>query len=185
MANTNLPLVGQGNGIPSIYEVSGPTYEIISKGATLAAGTYIDITGYKYVKFIGLNDSTTNAANRNGPSLSTSGSSPVGVATTDGRYWRTSPFSSSPYYVSADGLLSPSSSALYYGANFTEDFEHLWELELWGLDQTNVSIRAFVRMWETINVSYNTWYGYTSAGSSTWFLYCDQALLQYQVIGTK
>ena len=157
----------------------GVNYELISQGASINAGTYVDISGYKAVYFQGYNDPSTNGNNRNGPYISTSNSSNSGVSVQNGRWWR---LNTSNGYDSA--VYNPSTSNLYYGSNLTDDDDKVWMLEILGLDQTNVFLRT------TAHNSYSAyphsgWVGSTSSAISTPYLYFHQALLQYIVYGVK
>ena len=157
----------------------GVTYELISEGSGISAGTYVDISGYKAVYFQGYNDPSTNGNNRNGPYISTSNSTNSGVSTQNGRWWR---LNTSGQYSSS--TFNPSTSNLYYGSNLTDDFDKVWMLEILGLDQTNVFLRT------TAHASYSQyphsgWVGSTQSAISTPYLYFHQALLQYIVYGVK
>ena len=169
----------QGN----IYITGGPqagvTYELISQGASISAGTYVDISGYKAVYFQGYNDPATNGNNRMGPYLSTSNSSNSGVSTRNGRWWR---LNTSNGYDSAQW--SPSTSNLYYGSNLSDDADKVWMLEILGLDQTNVFLRTFAHRSYSAYPS-SGWVANTSSAISTPYLYFHQALLQYIVYGVK
>ena len=167
----------------NIYITGGPqggvTYELISQGASISAGTYIDISGYKAVYFQGYNDPATNGDNRHGPYLSTSNSSNSGVSTRNGRWWR---LNTSNGYDSASW--SPSTSGLYYGANLSDDADKVWMLEILGLDQTNVFLRTSAHRSYSAYPS-SGWVANTSSAISTPYLYFHQALLQYIVYGVK
>tara|TARA_B100000900_G_scaffold283016_1_gene242360 strand:+ start:4747 stop:6099 length:1353 start_codon:yes stop_codon:yes gene_type:complete len=156
----------------------GVTYELISQGASISAGTYVDISGYKAVYFQGYNDPATNGNNRNGPYISTSNSTNSGVSTQNGRWWRLT------YSAYSTSTFNPSTSNLYYGSNFTDDDDKVWMLEILGLDQTNVFLRTTSH---NSSQSYPTagWTANTSSAISTPYLYFHQALLQYIVYGVK
>ena len=159
-------------------QTGGVTYELISQGASIAAGTYVDISGYKAVYFQGHNDPATNGNNRNGPYISTSNSSNSGVSTQNGRWWRLT------YSAYSSASHSPSTSALYYGANSFDDVDKVWMLEIMGLDQTNVFLRTSAH---NSNSTFPTsgWSANTQSAISTPYLYFHQALLQYIVYGVK
>ena len=160
-------------------QTGGVTYELISQGASISAGTYVDISGYKAVYFQGYNDPSTNGDNRHGPYLSTSNSSNSGVSTRNGRWWR---LNTSNGYDSAQW--SPSTSNLYYGSNLSDDADKVWMLEILGLDQTNVFLRTFAHN-SSATFPSSGWIGNTSSAISTPYLYFHQALLQYIVYGVK
>ena len=157
---------------------AGPTYELISQGASISAGTYVDISGYKAVYFQGYNDPATNGNNRHGPYISTSNSTNSGVSTRNGRWWRLT------YSGYSSAQWSPSTSDLYYGANSFDDVDKVWMLEIMGLDQTNVFLRTSAHNSNTTFPS-SGWVGNTSSAISTPYLYFHQALLQYIVYGVK
>ena len=163
----------------------GASWTIIESGASKASGAYIDISGYKHVKLWAVNDDGTNAGIRGAADLSTSGSSNSGVSTQHGRWWRQGLSGSAGVYNSSTGAFSPATSALYYGANSSEDFNHLWEAEFWGLDQTNVGIRASQRSGGggASALKWNQWIGTTTSGSSSWFLLTRGAWLNYTIWG--
>jgi hypothetical protein len=188
--NGGTPTVGQvltadasGEGY---WADGGVTYELIEDGASKAAGSYIDISGYKAVYMICHNDTATNAANRNGPYLSTSNTSNTGVNTRNGRWWRREGYGSYPYDTAS---FSPSTSSLYYGSNTTGDFNKVWKLSLKNLNTNNVFIETSCEnngAFGSTPAYWNTaWSGVTTSGSSTWYLYIHQALLEYQIYGVK
>ena len=159
-------------------QTGGVTYELISQGASIAAGTYVDISGYKAVYFQGHNDPATNGNNRHGPYISTSNSTNSGVSTQNGRWWRLT------YSGYSSAQWSPSTSDLYYGANSFDDVDKVWMLEIMGLDQTNVFLRTSAH---NSNSTFPTsgWSANTQSAISTPYLYFHQALLQYIVYGVK
>ena len=159
-------------------QTGGVTYELISQGASISAGTYVDISGYKAVYFQGYNDPATNGDNRNGPYISTSNSSNSGVSVQNGRWWRLT------YSGYASANYNPSTSNLYYGSNVTDDVDKVWMLEILGLDQTNVFLRTFAHN-SSATFPSSGWVGNTSSAISTPYLYFHQALLQYIVYGVK
>ena len=170
-------LTSNGNDSPT-WQAGGATYELIEDGASKASGSYIDISGYKAVYGIFHDDTATNSANRNGPYLSTSNSSNTGVSTRNGRRFRRTYAGS---YVTAS--FTPSTSAIYYGSNLTSDNEKVWKLTLQGLDTSNVFVEAYSE--NVASYEEAGWSGVTTSGSSTWYLYIHQALLQYQIYGVK
>lgn len=89
------------------------------------------------------------------------------------------------YYTSDTGAYGPATSALYYGANYSVDFNHLWEAEFWGLDQTNVGIRTSQRSGggSPAGIRWNQWMGRTTSGSSSWYLLTAGAWLNYTIWG--
>jgi hypothetical protein len=165
---------------------TGSSWTIIESGTSKASGEYIDISGYKHVKFWAINDESTNAGIREAAHLSTSGSSNSGVSTEHGRWWRTGNSATSAF-TSATGAFSPATSSLYYGANSSDDTNHLWEAEFWGMDQTNVGIRTQQRSGAggTPDIRWNQWMGRTTSGSSSWYLYTAGAWLNYQIWGAN
>ena len=166
----NIYIIGGGGG--------GVTYELISQGASINAGTYVDISGYKAVYFQGYNDPATNGNNRNGPYISTSNSSNSGVSVQNGRWWRLT------YSAYGSANYNPSTSNLYYGSNVTDDVDKMWALEIMGLDQTNVFLRTTAHNASATFPS-SGWVGNTSSAISTPYLYFHQALLHYIVYGVK
>jgi hypothetical protein len=164
----------------------GVIYELIEDGASKAANSYIDISDYKAVYMICHNDPATNSSNRNGPHLSTSNTTNTGVNTRSGRYWRRY-LDTSPYYQTA--AYNPSTNVLYYGSNGNNDLDKVWKLTLKGLNTSNVFIEAYSEnngSGASEGVYQETaWSGVTTSGSSTWYLYIEEALLQYQIYGVK
>jgi hypothetical protein len=122
---------------------TGSSWTIIESGTSKASGEYIDISGYKHVKFWAINDESTNAGISAAAHLSTSGSSNSGVSvqnTEDGGAPATAP---PPRPL----LLQPAHSVrlrllFTMGQMSSDDTNHLWEAEFWGMDQTNVGIRT-------------------------------------------
>jgi hypothetical protein len=162
----------------------GTTYTIVSSGNSIAAGTYIDISGYSHIKCWFTADSANS--NSTGPKLSTSGVSNLGVSTAYGRFHRRSPTGATlPYYSGETAAFSPATSALYYGANSAAADNKLYTLEMWGLDQSNVMIETSARFIATYQLMWNSWSGTTTTGSATWFLYVDIPILQYQILGAS
>jgi len=171
----------------------GVIYELIEDGASKAAGSYIDISGYKAVYMICHNDPATNAANRDGPYLSTSNTSNTGVSTRNGRWWRkgsTGGWANSTSNITWEsGTYNPNTSAIYYGANSNGDYDKIWKLTLQGLNTSNVFIETYAEnnggFASYAEFEETAWSGVTTSGSSTWYLYIHQVLLQYQIYGVK
>ena len=178
---TGQVLTADGSGEGYWATPAGFSYSVITSGTALSAGTYIDISGYKWIKAWFIADSGTSTDH--GPKLSTSGTSNTGVSTTNGYYFRQSPTTTGAFYTCLGGPYSPNTSSLYYGANSGAADNKLWTLELWGLDQTNVAIETLSRFTATPGLMWNGWSGKTSSGSSTWFLYVDNDLDNYRVVG--
>ena len=113
----------------------GVTYELISQGASINAGIYVDISGYKAAYFQGYND----------PAL-------MVIIEMVHIYLHQTPVIVSKCTMVVGGdlidlmlttpLHNPSTSNLYYGANVTDDDDKVWMLEILGLDQTNVFLRT-------------------------------------------
>ena len=157
----------------------GGTWEVIANGSSLSAGTYTDISGYKYVKAIFGSAGSTNV----GPSLSTSNSSNSGVSTSNGCYFRTTLYEHAFY--NSTGAYSPDTSSLYYGNSIIPaSTPHAFHVELFGLDQTNVGIRAglegAVGIWDN-----TTFICQTQSGSSNWYFYNNTAVTYYLIIGVS
>ena len=162
----------------------GATWEVVTSGNALSSGTFIDISSYKHVKARFTSDATPSAIH--GPKLSTSGSSNTGVSTSKGYYYRSYPNGSgtAPYHSTYAGGWSPSTNGLYYGGSAPEQSVKLWELELWGLDQTQVGIIARTQA-TGAGQQILSWSGRTSSGSSSWYLYVDNDLDNYLVLGAS
>ena len=163
----------------------GSSWTVIESGTSKASGAYIDISGYKHVKMWAINDSATNSAALSAFNLSTSGSSNTGVNTEHGSFLRQGLSVTAGEYTSYDGTYSPATSSLYWGPNVAADFDHLYEAEFWGMDQTNVGIRLQQRSGGGSGsaIKWNQWVGRTTSGSSSWYLLTTGAWLGYSIWG--
>lgn len=163
----------------------GASWTVIESGTSKASGAYIDISGYKHVKMWAINDSATNSAVSSAANLSTSGSSNSGVNTEHGSFLRQGLSTTAGEYTSYDGAYSPATSSLYWGPNQAADFDHLYEAEFWGMDQTNVGIRTQQRSGggSPSAIKWNQWVGRTTSGSSSWYLLTTGAWLGYSIWG--
>jgi hypothetical protein len=157
----------------------GGTWEVIANGSSISAGTYTDISGYKYVKAIFGSAGGSNV----GPSLSTSNSSNSGVSVSNGYSYQTTLSSGSSVFGNYELSYSPSTSSLYYGNSVIPGgTPHAFRVELFGLDQTNVGIRTGLEtaagVWDS-----TTFIGQTSSGSSNWYFYNANAVAYHLIIG--
>ena len=155
----------------------GGTWEVIAHGSSISAGTYTDISGYKYVKAIFGSAGGTNV----GPSLSTSNVSNSGVSTSNGFSYQTT--LSSGAFANWTVAYSPPTNSLYYGnSTIPTSTPHAFRVELFGLDQTNVGIRTGLEgaagVWDN-----TTFISKTTSGSSNWYFYNNAAVTYHLIIG--
>ena len=158
---------------------SGTDWEVISSTGSVSAGTYLEITGFNMVRVQAVH-TVTGTAHSHGINLSTSGSSNSGVSTQNGQYWR---MSGATTPSNATGAYSPATNTLYMGSNDNSNEPYNLELNLYGLDETNVGIMA--QEMALSSNALNRWTGQTASGSSTWFLYFNHALDTTLVVGCK
>jgi len=179
-ATDNYVLTVDANGEAGWEAAGGATdWEVISSTGSVSAGTYLEITGFNMVRVQAVH-TITGTAHSHGINLSTSGSSNSGVSTQNGQYWR---MSGANTPVNQTGTHSPSTSSMYLGSNDVSNEAYNLELNLYGLDETNVGIMA--QEMALSSNALNRWTGQTASGSSTWFLYFNHALDTTLVVGCK
>jgi hypothetical protein len=159
-------------------------WEVISSTGSVSAGTYVEITGFNMVRLQAV-ASVTGTAHSHGINLSTSGSSNSGVSTQNGRWYRknvgNATLASNPQNIT--GAYTPSTSSLYYGSSDPANTNSNLEMNLYGLDETNVGIMLQEQSLTSNTV--NRWAGQTTSGSSAWFLYFAIAMDGCLVVGCK
>ena len=166
------------------YAGGGTDWEVISSTGSVSAGTYLEITGFNMVRLQAV-ASVTGTNHAHGINLSTSGSSNSGVSTQNGRWYRKSVgnanLATNPQ--NQTGAYTPSTSSLYYGSSDSANTNSNLEMNLYGLDETNVGIMLQEQSLTTNTL--NRWAGQTASGSSTWFLYFAIAMDGCLVVGCK